>query len=76
MNRRTCHWRFQRKVTLDLRPGWRAELTELYEEVNRAWLARKAFLFVLIGGDHVGGSGSGPAGEGSRAPTRRCETTC
>ena len=34
---------------LDLAPEWRAELTELYEEVNRAWLARKAFLFVLIG---------------------------
>ena len=40
----------QGKTPLDLRPWWRAELTELYEEVkNRAWLARKAFLFVLIG---------------------------
>ena len=38
------------ETPLDLRPEWRAELTELYEEVkNRAWLARKAFLFVLIG---------------------------
>ena len=39
----------QGATPLDLRPDWRAELTELYEEVNRDWLARKAFLFVLIG---------------------------
>ena len=37
------------KTPLDLRPEWRGELTELYKEVNRAWLARKSFLFVLIG---------------------------
>ena len=43
------------ETPLDLRPEWRAELTELYEEVkSRAWLARKAFLFVLIGGGYNG----------------------
>ena len=56
----------QGKTPLDHKPEWRAELTELYEEVNRAWLARKSFLFVLIGGGHIGGSGGGPAGEGEQ----------
>ena len=39
------------KTPMDVcrRPEWREELTELYNTVNRAWLARKSFLFVLIG---------------------------
>ena len=61
------HFRNNRgKTPLDLMPEWRAELTELYDQVNRAWLARKAFLFVLIGGGHVDGSGGGPAGKRRR----------
>ena len=48
------------KTPLDLmRPEWRKELTELYNTVNRAWLARKSLLFVLIGCGHVGGVSGG-----------------
>ena len=42
------------KTPLDFMPSeWRKELTYLYNTVNRAWLARKSFLFVLIGCGHV-----------------------
>ena len=45
---------------LDLMPlEWRKELTELYNTVNRAWLARKSLLFVLIGCGHVEGVSGG-----------------
>ena len=47
------------KTPLDLRPQWRKELTELYNTVNRAWLARKSLLFVLIGCGHVEGVSGG-----------------
>ena len=48
------------KTPLDLMPlEWRKELTELYNTVNRAWLARKSFLFVLIGCGHVEGVSGG-----------------
>ena len=44
------------ETPLDLMPSeWRKELTELYNTVNRAWLARKSLLFVLIGCGHVEG---------------------
>ena len=48
------------RTPLDLmRPEWRKELTELYNTVNRAWLARKSLLFVLIGSGHVEGVSGG-----------------
>ncbi len=47
------------KTPLDLRPQWRKKLTELYNTVNRAWLARKSLLFVLIGCGHVEGVSGG-----------------
>ena len=66
------------ETPLDLRPEWRAELTELYEEVNRAWLARKSFLFVLIGCDLIesesnksSASKQSQSGEGEEARGRK-----
>ena len=47
------------RTPLDIRPLWRKELTELYNTVNRAWLARKSLLFVLIGCGHVEGVSGG-----------------
>ena len=48
------------KTPLDIMPSqWRKELTELYNTVNRAWLARKSLLFVLIGCGHIEGISGG-----------------
>ena len=48
------------RTPLDIMPlEWRKELTELYNTVNRAWLARKSLLFVLIGCGHVEGVSGG-----------------
>ena len=48
------------KTPLDIMPPeWRKELTELYNTVNRAWLARKSLLFVLIGCGHIAGVSGG-----------------
>ena len=40
------------RAPLDLQPEWREELTQLYE-VTKTWLARNAFLYVLIGCNHI-----------------------
>ena len=70
----------QGKTPLDYEPEWRAELTELYEEVNRAWLARKSFLFVLIGCNLIesesnksSASKQSQSGEGEEARIRKEE---
>ena len=47
------------KTPLNLQRKWRKELTDLYNTVNRAWLARKSLLFVLIGCGHVEGVSGG-----------------
>ena len=47
------------KTPLNLKRKWRKELTDLYNTVNRAWLARKSLLFVLIGCGHVEGDTGG-----------------
>jgi ankyrin repeat protein len=51
--------RYDGQTPLDFMPEWRKELTELYNTVNRAWLARKSLLFVLIGCGHVEGVSGG-----------------
>ena len=50
---------------------WRKELTELYNTVNRAWLARKSLPFVLIGCGHIEGVTGEPVEEREQSAHER-----